>query len=64
MGNMSYCKFQNTVSDLKNCYESMQDSDLDSYEEKARKKIIDLCVDIAIEYGDEINRFCYEKDKP
>lgn len=49
MGNMGYCRFENTLVDLRDCYENMNDTDLSESEEKARKKLIDLCKDIAAE---------------
>lgn len=56
MSNMSYCRFRNTLGDLKDCYEHM-DADIDrlSEEEKsARKRLIEICADIAMDYGNEI----------
>lgn len=54
MANMSYCRFENTLADLKDCHESMEDvDDLSDSEKKARRRMIDLCVAIAQEYGDE-----------
>jgi hypothetical protein len=52
MANMSYCRFQNTLSDLRDCYESMDDTDLDEEEAKARKRMIRLCQETARDYGD------------
>lgn len=51
MANMSYCRFQNTLPDLRDCYENMDADDLDEDEAKARERIIKLCVRIASEYG-------------
>ncbi len=55
MSNMSYCRFRNTVKDLRDCYENMDKCD-DSDEEKARKSLIKLCVDIALDCGHEVDR--------
>lgn len=55
MGNMSYCKFENTYRDLEDCYESMDEDDLSESETKYRRKIIELCNTIATEYGDELD---------
>lgn len=45
MSNMSYCRFRNTLTDLRDCSEHLQD--IDSKEEfKARQKLIDLCREI------------------
>lgn len=52
MSNMSYCRFSNTLQDLRECYDSegMYDPDLLSEEEqKAREKLINLCSSIAFD---------------
>jgi hypothetical protein len=47
---MSYCRFENTVMDLRDCYDAlcdMQDlDDLSEYEKKAAIKLIKLCARI------------------
>jgi hypothetical protein len=53
MGNMSYCRFRNTLPDLRDCYENMEPKDLDPEEQKARKWLIKLCKDIVEDYGEE-----------
>lgn len=46
--NMSYCRFQNTLQDLRDCYSNIDYVDDMGYEEKrARKKLIELCMEIA-----------------
>jgi hypothetical protein len=49
MGNMSYCRFQNTLDDLYDCNRHLEDEldkkdDADEYE--ARKELIKLCKEI------------------
>jgi hypothetical protein len=57
MANMSYSRFANTLADLKDCQEHMDDSpSLSSEESKYRRRLISLCVDISLDYGDEIDR--------
>jgi hypothetical protein len=51
MGNMSYCRFQNTLTDLRDCYESWEE-ELSPEEERARARLLKLCVDIAADFGD------------
>jgi len=51
--NMSYCRFQNTLPDLKDCYEAMDEDDLSFDERRARWSLIRLCRDIANDYGHE-----------
>ena len=56
MANMSYCRFQNTVSDLRDCYEAdgMYDPDVLSAEEKrAREELIQICRNIVSDLGNE-----------
>lgn len=55
MPNMSYCRFQNTLKDLRDCYEHMYDSDMNdadlSDEEKAAAvRLVKLCKRIAEEF--------------
>ena len=51
MGNMSYCRFINTLHDLQDCEEHMED-ELSEREQQAREKLIKLCQDIAENYGE------------
>lgn len=53
MGNMSYCRFQNTVGDLRDCYDNM-DEKMSEDEERAKTQLISLCKRIADDYGDEV----------
>jgi hypothetical protein len=46
MSNMGYCRFENTVPDLRDCYEHLTDTDLSETEERARKRLIKICRDI------------------
>lgn len=46
MANMSYCRFENTYNDLKDCYLNI-DNELSESEENYRKKLIKLCKEIA-----------------
>lgn len=49
--NMSYCRFQNTVTDLRDCQESLNDNDdLSIEEERAKKRLIKICKEIAEEF--------------
>lgn len=53
MANMAYCRFQNTLNDLRDCYDNLDDSDLSEEEEKARKVLIRVCEDIVNDYGED-----------
>lgn len=52
--NMSYCRFQNTVRDLRDCADHMDELDEDSHvwEISSRKELIKLCARIVEENAD------------
>jgi hypothetical protein len=50
--NMGYCRFQNTLVDLKDCINHMDDM-LSPKEEKAKNKLINECILIANEYDED-----------
>jgi hypothetical protein len=52
---MSYCRFQNTLGDLQDCYDNMDNPEKLSFEErKARWLLIKLCEEIAGDCGGEM----------
>lgn len=52
--NMSYCRFHNTLQDLRDCYYNIWDTeDMSDEEKRAREQLIELCCDIA-EQRDEL----------
>jgi len=61
MGNMSHCMFENTANDLEDCLEKMGNDfnfdNLSEYEQEGYKKLIELCVDVACDFGN-----CKEQD--
>ncbi len=50
MPNMDYCRFRNTLSDLKDCYNNLDNKDLNEEEYNARKQMVEMCMSIASEY--------------
>lgn len=48
MGNMAYCRFQNTLADLQDCYRHIDD-EVSEAEHKARLALVRLCAMIADE---------------
>lgn len=52
MSNMGYCRFENTLRDLRDCYDHM-DEELSESEMRAKKKLITLCSEIALDFEDE-----------
>lgn len=59
MSNMGYARFRNTLRDLQDCEQRME-GDVGSEEEKARDQLIDLCVEISLNYGHIVNRVIEE----
>ena len=55
MSNMSYCRFENTLADLRDCNEHMDEDmeDRSDEEKQAKKNLIKLCKEITSNYGDE-----------
>ena len=54
MGNMSYCRFRNTLEDLRDCFDNWDDlEENQKEEERARQRILKLCKQIVECYGDE-----------
>lgn len=49
MSNMSYCRFENTLSDLLDCGEHIWDDNLSEEEERARKRMIKFIKKLAAE---------------
>lgn len=56
MGNMSYCRFRNTLADVRACVDAMDEPLKDDDESAARLELIRLCVMVADVYGREVNR--------
>ena len=53
MPNMSYCRFRNTLQDLRDCQQNMEESLEDDDDERiARSKLIAVCKEIVDEYSD------------
>ena len=50
MANMGYCRFENTVSDMEDCIEHIDDT-LEGVEATKHAEFIALCVTVAREYG-------------
>ena len=50
MGNMSYCRFRNTLIDLQDCYDNMGEG-ISDLEKIAKENLIELCKEIVEEFG-------------
>ncbi len=49
--NMEHVRFENTLSDLRDCQEHMDDKDLSEEEKDARHELIEVCWRIAKDYA-------------
>lgn len=63
MPNMSYCRFQNTLQDLTDCYDNMNGNDLSKEEFQARQYLVAICVNIAAEYSDILYKEFKDQDE-
>ena len=52
MANMNYVRFENTLSDLQDCYDNWEDPKSDS-EKEYREELLKLAKKITQEYGQE-----------
>ena len=53
---MSYCRFENTLKDLRDCYKDMSETDfyeLSETEQEARNKLVALCQNISEQFEEE-----------
>lgn len=55
MSNMSYCRFRNTLSDLRDCANNFYDDELSPEEHNARRSLIQEMLDILDGIGAEID---------
>lgn len=48
--NMSYCRFQNTLLDLRQCEDAMEDEDISDAERAARHELLRVCARLAADF--------------
>ena len=62
MANMDYCRFRNTLEDLKDCLDNLDDNLSDHKDEaRARIKLVEVCQRIANEA--DLDEFILEYDE-
>lgn len=57
MPNMSYCRFENTAHDLRDCYNWLGENnwtDLSQTEKQAFLKMVNTCLKLAQDYAPEL----------
>lgn len=57
MSNMGYCRFQNTLPDLRDCQEALEDAggvgELSDEEKRAAIRLVAICKEIGATFGEE-----------
>lgn len=63
MANMSYCRFENTSRDIRDCIDALEENNWDlaammedassKQEARAMKSFVNLCIDIAENFEDD-----------
>ena len=53
MANMGYCRFQNTLADLRDCSNNFDEAQSEE-EIKAREKLLKLCRKMVADYWEDI----------
>ena len=60
MGNMSYCRFQNTLKDLQDCFDALQEEnleDLSNEELRSAQEMLQLCEQFVEEHCEKLNEY-------
>ncbi len=55
MSNMSYCRFENTLRDLRDCYDALHDGEKPSSEgeRRALNRLLETCSDMVADFWEE-----------
>ena len=54
MGNMSYCRFENTMNDLRDCLRHISEDAENHYDEAARQEMLELFRTIGEDYDGDV----------
>lgn len=61
MGNMSYCRFENTMNDLEDCINNIHRECNNSTDERYRQQMIELFMEIASQYEGDVVGYSQEQ---
>ena len=61
MGNMSYCRFENTMADLKDCLRHIAEDAENHYDEAARQEMLELFRVIGEDYGGDVCEYAHNE---
>lgn len=62
MSNMSYCRFRNTLNDLRDCANNFDEDDLSADEHNARRQMIQVMIDILHSIDAEVDEEWIDQD--
>jgi hypothetical protein len=57
MPNMSYCRFENTLKDLRDCYDALSENGFEDLSESERRyaiRMVQMCKAITEDFIDEV----------
>ena len=54
MGNMSYCRFENTMSDLRDCLDHIHKQCDNTYDESSRQEMIEMFNEITQDFDGDV----------
>jgi hypothetical protein len=57
MGNMSYCRFENTMNDLRDCLRHINNEAETNHDEEARWEMIQLFTEVAEEFDGNVMEY-------
>ena len=61
MGNMSYCRFENTLADLKDCLRHIAEDAENHYDEAARQEMLELFRVIGEDYDGDVCEYAHNE---
>ena len=61
MGNMSYCRFENTMADLKDCLRHIAEDAENHYDEAYRQEMLELFRVIGEDYDGDVCEYAHNE---
>ena len=61
MGNTSYCRFENTMADLKDCLRHIAEDAENHYDEAARQEMLELFRVIGEDYDGDVCEYAHNE---
>ena len=61
MGNMSYCRFENTINDLRDCLRHIAEDAENHRDEAARQEMLELFRSIGEDYDGDVCEYAHNE---